>query len=118
MYCVSPVNQYNVTVWAAHLRGYHTRPTVGSPGDGGGGGGGSGGGGGGGGATWFQLCPDVCVEKWRTWVPFQPQGSEMSATISLKTGVKFAASLNMGDNLSWVLYIITYKMSVNNTIPK
>ena len=30
---------------------------------------------------------------------FQLQGSEMSENISLKMGVKFAASLNMGKNL-------------------
>ena len=33
----------------------------------------------------------------------------MSENISLKMGVNFAASLNMGKNLCWVLYIITYK---------
>ena len=35
----------------------------------------------------------------------------MSENISLKMGLKFAASLNMGKNLCWVLYmfIITYK---------
>ena len=49
--------------------------------------------------TWFQLCPDVCVQKGRTWVLFELQGSEMNENISLKMGVKFAASLNMGKNL-------------------
>ena len=49
-----------------------------------------------GGATWFQLCPDVCVQKLRTSDLFQLQGSEMSEHISLKMGVKFAASPNMG----------------------
>ena len=34
-----------------------------------------------------------------TWVLFQLQWSEMSENISLKMGVKFAASLNMGKNL-------------------
>ena len=52
-----------------------------------------------GGATWFQLYPDVCVEKGRTWVPFRPQVSEMSDMISLKMGVNFATSLNMGGRL-------------------
>ena len=47
----------------------------------------------------------------------------MSENISLKMGVKFAASLNMGKNLCWVLYIITYKKGENElqstqTIPK
>ena len=35
----------------------------------------------------------------RLWVHFQLQGSEMSENISLKMGVKFAASLNMSKNL-------------------
>ena len=52
-----------------------------------------------GGATWFQLYPDVCVEKGRTWVPFRPQVSEMSDMILLKMGVNFATSLNMGGRL-------------------
>ena len=34
-----------------------------------------------------------------TRVLFQLQGSEMSENISLKMGVKFAASLNMAKNL-------------------
>ena len=29
-------------------------------------------------------CPDVCVQKRRTWVLFRLQGSEMSEKISLK----------------------------------
>ena len=33
----------------------------------------------------------------------------MSENISLKMGLKFAASLNMGKNLCRVLYMITYK---------
>ena len=33
----------------------------------------------------------------------------MKQNISLKMGLKFAASLNMGKNLCLVLYIITYK---------
>ena len=53
-----------------------------------------------GGATWFQLYPDVCVEKGRTWVPFRLQVSEMSDMILLKTGVNIATSLNMGGRLS------------------
>ena len=61
----------------------------------------------GGGATWFQLYPDVCVEKRRTWVLFQLQVSEMSDMISLKMGIKFATSLNMGGKLPPKLYIIT-----------
>ena len=49
------------------------------------------------GATSIQLCPDVCVEKSRTWVLFGPQVSEMSEVNSLKMGVKFDISLNMGE---------------------
>ena len=60
-----------------------------------------------GGATWFQFYPDVCVEKGRTWVLFQLQVSEMSGMISLKMGIKFATSLNMGGKLPPKLYIIT-----------
>ena len=37
----------------------------------------------------------------------------MSENISLKMGVNFAASLNMGKNLCWILYIITYKRDQN-----
>ena len=37
------------------------------------------------------------------------QGSEMSENISLQMCLKVAASLNMGKNLCWVLYIISYK---------
>ena len=33
----------------------------------------------------------------------------MSENISLKMGVKFAASLNVGNSLCLVLYIITYE---------
>ena len=40
-----------------------------------------------GGGTWFQLYPDVCVEKGRTWVRFRLRVSEMSDMISLKMGV-------------------------------
>ena len=69
-------------------------PQNGSPSPGGGGGGGRGG------ATWFQLYPDLCVEKGRTWVPFRPQVSEMSDMISLKMGVNFATSLKVR---LWVL---------------
>ena len=49
--------------------------------------------------TWFQLFPDVCIQKRWTWVLFQFQVSAMSEMISLKMGVKFAASLNMGEDL-------------------
>ena len=55
--------------------------------------------GGGGGRTWFQLCPDVCVQKCRTWVLFWFHGSEMSENISPKMGIKFGALLTMGENL-------------------
>ena len=41
----------------------------------------------------------VCPKMKNIWVLFQLQGSEMSESISLKMGVKFAASLNMGENL-------------------
>ena len=41
------------------------------------------------------------------------QQSEKSENISLKMGVKFAASLNMGKNLCLVLNIITYKNGEN-----
>ena len=61
------------------------------------------------GETWSQFCPVVCVKKWRIWILLRLQGSEISGTISLKMNVKFAASLHMGENLRWVLYIITYK---------
>ena len=37
----------------------------------------------------------------------------MNKNISLKMGVKFAVSLNMGRNLCRVLYIITYKNGEN-----
>ena len=33
----------------------------------------------------------------------------MIENISLKMGVKFATSLNMGKNLCWVSYMITHK---------
>ena len=54
------------------------------------------GGGGGGDATWSQLYQDVCVQKGRTGVVCRPQGSGMSENVSLKIGVKFAVSHNMG----------------------
>ena len=38
----------------------------------------------------------MCVSK-RTWVLFGPQVSEMSGVNSLKMGVKFDISLNMGE---------------------
>ena len=40
------------------------------------------------------VCPKV-----KELFIFQLQGSEMSENISLKVGVEFAASLNMGKNL-------------------
>ena len=58
-----------------------------------------GGGGGGGGDLGLSLSRYVCVQKRRTWVLFGLQGSEMSENISLKMGLKFAASHNMGKNL-------------------
>ena len=48
----------------------------------------------------------------------------MSENISLKMGIIFAVSLNIGKNLCWVLNIITYKKKGENelqstqTIPK
>ena len=45
---------------------------------------------------------------WRTWVLFQLQGIELSENISLKMGVKVAASFNMSKNLCWVVYIMSY----------
>ena len=44
---------------------------------------------------------------------FRLQVSEMSENISLKMGVKFAASLNMGKNLCQLLNVITYKNGEN-----
>ena len=41
----------------------------------------------------------MCVQKVKFVGRFQLQGSEISENISLKMGVKFAASLNMGENL-------------------
>ena len=70
----------------------------------------------GGGGTWFQLYPDVCVEKGRTWVPFRPQVSEMSDMISLKMGVNFATSLNMGGKLPPKVYIITWRIPISGQI--
>ena len=43
--------------------------------------------------------PECVCPKLKDMGPFQLQGSEMSENISLKMGVKFAASLNMGTNL-------------------
>ena len=48
---------------------------------------------------------------------FQLQGSEMSENISLKLGVNFAASHNMGKTLCLGLYIMSYnqhKLYENN----
>ena len=51
----------------------------------------------------------MCVSKSEGHgVLFQIQGSEMSENISLKMGVKFAASLNMGKSLCRVLSIMSY----------
>ena len=47
------------------------------------------------GATLFQSCPDVCVEKRRTWVIFRLHANAMSEKMSFKIGVKFAASRHM-----------------------
>ena len=41
----------------------------------------------GGGATWIKLCPDVCVQKLRAWVPFRLQGSGMIKNVSFKMGI-------------------------------
>ena len=51
-----------------------------------------------GGGTWFQLCLDVCVQKRRTLDLFLLQVNE-TIDISIKMGVRFAASLTMGENL-------------------
>ena len=56
------------------------------------------------------VCPKV--KEW-TWVLFRLQGSETSESISLKMDVKFAASLNVGENLFRVLYMITSKSGEN-----
>ena len=37
----------------------------------------------------------------------------MSENISLKMGVKFAVSLNLGEDLCSLLYVITYKSGEN-----
>ena len=39
----------------------------------------------------------------------------MSENISLKMGLKFAASLNMGKNVCWILYIIIYKKNMRKS---
>ena len=55
-----------------------------------------GGGGGGLGSNYAQMC----VSKTEGHVSFSRlQGSEMSENISRKMGLRFAASLNMGENL-------------------
>ena len=72
-----------------------------------------------GGATWFQLYPDVCVEKGRTWVPFRPQVSEMSDMISLKmgqNGCKFCYLTQYGWNITTELYIITCRNPISGQI--
>ena len=43
--------------------------------------------------------PGFVCPKLKDMGPFWLQGSEMSENISLKLGIKFAASLNMGENL-------------------
>ena len=50
-------------------------------------------------ATWSQLVPGCVCSKVKDMGPFSALGSEISENISLKMGVKFAASLNMGKNL-------------------
>ena len=49
------------------------------------------------------VCPKV-----KDMGPFSAQGSEMSENISLKMGVKFPPSFNMGKNSCCVLYIMSY----------
>ena len=74
-------------------------------------------GGGGGGGDLVPTMPRSVRPKKRTWVTFQLQGSEVSENISLKMGIEFAASLNIGKNLCWVLYIMSYnqhKLYKNN----
>ena len=44
--------------------------------------------------------PRCVCPKMKEMVHFSAQGSEMNENISLKMGMEFAASLNMGENLS------------------
>ena len=69
---------------------------------------------GGGGGGGLVLTLQGCVSKTEGHGSlFQLQGSEMSENISRKMGLQFAASLNMGENLCGVLYIITYEVGEN-----
>ena len=61
----------------------------------------------GGGGTWFQLCQRMCGSLSEGYGAYGLQGSEMIENISLKMGIKLAASLNMGENYCGVLYRIT-----------
>ena len=54
------------------------------------------------------MCPKV-KDMGLFWL----QGIEMSENISLQIGVKFAASLNIGENSCQVLNIITYTNGEN-----
>ena len=58
----------------------------------------------------------MCVEKCRTWVLFRLQVSEKSDMVSLKMGVRFAASFNMGEILLQKLYIITCRNQISGQI--
>ena len=49
---------------------------------------------------WSQLCPDVSVQ-----VP-TASSNDMSENHSRDMGVKFAASLNRGEDLCYVLHIL------------
>ena len=69
-----------------------------------------------GGATATPVCPDVCVQKLRTWVLFWPQVSEMSEIVSLKMGVKFASSLIMGEKLAQKLNITICRNAISGHI--
>ena len=55
----------------------------------------------------------MCVSKSEGHGSGLLQGSEMRENISLKMSIKFAPSLNMGGNLCWVVYKITYKSREN-----
>ena len=52
-----------------------------------------------GGGDLVPTMPGYMCPKVKDMGPFQLQGSEMSENISLKIGVKFAASINMGKNV-------------------
>ena len=46
-----------------------------------------------------DLVPNMCVTKIKGRGSFQFQGSDMSAHISVKMGIKVAASLDIGENV-------------------